>query len=1687
MAGIMKIKNITAMRKPIKIMQIKRFSSKTCLYIILKSVFFAFCLFVICAGTAMGNDSKILNTATAFPRDNPVKIVYPVAMPPYTFEDDTGAAQGFAVDLLRLWSKKTGIPVQFSSAIWNDGLQMMRDGKADIHASLYYTEKRDAYLGYAAVVAPSKGSIFFHKSISNLKNLGDIKGFRVGVIRGSYHEQYIREHLPEVVLVAYPNLPKLLDVAQKGDIRVFVADVGTTLSRLQERGLIDTFRYNPSLVLYRNNFWIAVREGDEKLAKAIEEGMALITPEERATLERKWLPISTAKAKDTLFIAMCSNLAPFTFINAEGRPAGLFVDIWRLWAEKTGKRIEFIPDHWKETINYLKQGVADIHSGLFYSDTRAKWIEYSQPFYEAGSCYFYSGKPKEPNRKDDFAGKKVGVIKGTYHAEHLRKEHPAVRVIPFLSNEKMLRAVLSGEISACLAEYLSTTALINRLGLQGRFDVESSMIFTQKFHAGVLKNNAQLVSLINEGFEAITNNEMMKIEKHWVADYAKRLYREDTKRIELTDSEIVWLAEHPKIELGFSTDFPPFLMLEEDGRQRGYLPDLFELLNRHLGTDIRICTGPWPEIIARAKNREIDGFAAVRTLDVWRSHFEFTIPVTVAYEYIFTRTDTKLSIHNLEDLHGRRVGYIDQEAGVINLLSAHSAIHALPFSSLEEVMRALLNGQVDAMIGSSSMEYWRQQHLQFGITLAAQITESRADAVIAVRKDRPELTGIINKGLAGFSDGEMQTLKSRWFGTVAALDQKNAAIELTPDEKEWLAKNHTIRVRVGKHKPYQSFKNGRPVGISFDLLNAVSGLTGIRFQFEEPGISFADALKGITEHEGPDLLPSIMPTSEREKVILFTKSYVSSPRFIFTRDDAPFVSSLENLSGKTIAVIKNYVTNKELVEKYPDIRLMIYETNKEAMGAVSSGKAFAFVGDILSTPAMINEFGFRNIKASAPSGLPDHVTAMGIRNDWPELRDIINKAMAAIPDSQMSAIINKWASVRFDYGISSADVLKWISIIVGTALFFLSFFIFWNRSLAKKVQSRTSELEKSNRLLHGEITEREQAEKELRRSRDYLKHITDSIWDAVFSIKMPAREIEWINDSFGIMGYDPEECIGRTTEFLYKDRNEYLKLGNKTKNAIAENREMFHAEVLSKRKNGEIYPAEMTVTFYKEKNEVASVIAVVRDISEQKRTRELEYAKEAAESANHAKSAFLANMSHELRTPLNAILGFSRLTSRSPHLSPGDKENIGIIHRSGEHLLSLINDVLDMSKIEAGHTALNENDFDLHQMLDELEEMLRLRIEDKRLQLVFERTPDLPQYIRTDEMKLRQVLINLLDNAIKFTEKGEIRLLADFERPVGDSEAEMKLIFEVRDTGPGIAPEELDSLFEAFVQSKTTRQSQEGTGLGLSISRNFVQLMSGDIFVSSEVGCGTLFRFDIRSQPVETSDIKPPRPVRRVVALKPGQPRYRILIVDDRADNRQLLVKLLKTLEFELREAGNGQDAVEIWEEWEPHLIWMDMRMPVMDGYEATRKIKDSEKGQATTVVAVAASVHEESRGVVLSAGCDDFVCKPFRESEIFDVMHRHLGVRYVYEENADAHDPVPSEKARPKTVTPEALGALRHEMLAALEQSSMHGDTDRVESLIEDIRSIDAALADALAVLVADFEHDKILRLIEKSRGGKK
>ena len=545
--------------------------------------------------------------------------------------------------------------------------------------------------------------------------------------------------------------------------------------------------------------------------------------------------------------------------------------------------------------------------------------------------------------------------------------------------------------------------------------------------------------------------------------------------------------------------------------------------------------------------------------------------------------------------------------------------------------------------------------------------------------------------------------------------------------------------------------------------------------------------------------------------------------------------------------------------------------------------------------------------------------------------------------------------------------------------------------------------------------------------------------------------------------------------------------------ALAEEREQYrnHLELLVKERTAEL---------------MATNTQLRQEISERQRAeQELVHANEAAleakhaaetaqykaESANRAKSQFLASMNHELRTPLNSILGFSQLLTHSSHLDSEQQEHIKIINRNGEHLLTLINQVLDLSKIEADRMELESRDFDLHHLLDELESMFRLRAEKKHLQLAFRRNPDVSRYLRADEVKLRQVLLNLLSNAIKFTEKGGVRLSVSNSRGTATREqsseevdhqalnAGDRLKFTVEDTGQGIAPDELDNLFEAFVQTRSGLRSQEGTGLGLTICQRFVQLMGGTIDVSSESGSGTIFTVVLPVEVLNVDKTELRGSTRRLVALEPNQPRCRILLVDDDPDSRRLLVNILTPFGFDIQEAGDGRVGFELWERWKPHLIFMDMRMPLLDGYETTRLIRAQEAEyhtfHRTSIIAITARTSEEERAEIFAAGCDDFIAKPLREADIFELMRQHLHLRLIYEgENRQ------KSSSRQGAVPLEALAALPDELLGNLKQVALRLNIGMIGRTIQLIQAHDENLAAALANLADDFKYDRILACIK-------
>lgn len=489
---------------------------------------------------------------------------------------------------------------------------------------------------------------------------------------------------------------------------------------------------------------------------------------------------------------------------------------------------------------------------------------------------------------------------------------------------------------------------------------------------------------------------------------------------------------------------------------------------------------------------------------------------------------------------------------------------------------------------------------------------------------------------------------------------------------------------------------------------------------------------------------------------------------------------------------------------------------------------------------------------------------------------------------------------------------------------------------------------------------------------------------------------------------------------------------------------------------------------------------LAHEISVRKKVeRELIDAKAFAEKASQTKSIFLANMSHEIRTPMNAIMGYSQLMQADPDLTPTQRDNIQTIMTSGEHLLHIINDILEMSRIEAGKLEARPTLFDLYALIHDVEMMVRVRTETKGISLDVSGMESIPRFVSADEGKLRQILINLLGNAVKFTDQGGVHLSVSARKPLPneDSLADHALVLQwsVKDTGSGIPEADLKNIFDSFEQSGSGR-AKEGTGLGLAICRQYLHFLGANISVESKPGEGSVFSFTFPVAEGRTEDLPNNPHIPRVTGLAPDQDPRRILVVDDKETNRDILTRMLKRVGFEVKEAVDGQEGVDLYKSWHPHVIMMDIRMPGVDGVTATRTIKEleSESGHAqnTVIIAVSASALEEERINVLKYGADDFIRKPFKENVILDAIKNHLGVSFLYEGETRTLE------QRGIMLSQENLRTLPEEYGSSIRKAIEGGYHEELLSLIEEIEKVDPAIGQALMKLAQEYDYNSLLSL---------
>ncbi|MDG4595345.1 MAG: ATP-binding protein [Candidatus Contendobacter sp.] len=616
------------------------------------------------------------------------------------------------------------------------------------------------------------------------------------------------------------------------------------------------------------------------------------------------------------------------------------------------------------------------------------------------------------------------------------------------------------------------------------------------------------------------------------------------------------------------------------------------------------------------------------------------------------------------------------------------------------------------------------------------------------------------------------------------------------------------------------------------------------------------------------------------------------------------------------------------------------------------------------------------------------------------------------------------------------------------------------RSVAEEIRRRDWELQQ-------ESSGRLQIYEALQASETRYRVVVEQTGHLMYDYDLASGRIDWAGPIAQVTGYTPEEFAlggiqGWEERIHPGDRARALRT---LRQARAESGKYQTEYGFRRADGGYVYMEDEGVFLTDPAGRPRRMLGAMKDISERKRAEQaLREAKEEADKANRAKSRFLADISHELRTPLNAILGYAQILLRDAALTGRARDGIAIIQQSGDHLLGLINDILDLAKIESDKLEIHIQPFDLREFLQGIAGAFAVRAKQKNLHFRMDADSHLPVQVQGDERKLRQILFNLIGNAIKFTDAGEVAFAID-----RDGE---RIRFVVADTGRGIRTEDLDQLFQPFRRMDDHDQATEGAGLGLVISRRLVELLGGALSVESVFGQGSRFWFALSLPAVDAPERAPNMPVALVVGYR--GPRRRALIADDKRENRAVLVDMLAPLGFEIAEAGNGQEALDVAARFQPHVVLMDMRMPVLDGLEATRRLRQSETLRDVIVIAVSASAYGHHREQYLAAGADDFLSKPFRQEELLELLRARLGLELVY-----ASDPgSPASDKTPDGAIVVPPGA----ELAILRELAQRGDLRNLLAQIERLERADeryTPFAARLRGLAERFQLKKINELL--------
>jgi|GEM_PF-980417 len=1256
-----------------------------------------------------------------------------------------------------------------------------------------------------------------------------------------------------------------------------------------------------------------------------------------------------------LTIAYRLDSAPMQFKNSRGQADGLLIDLWRLWSIKSGIQVKFVGAFNKKAQQMVIEGKADINAGLFESQKRAEFFDFSLPMLASPYYLYYQAHINSVETVKGFQNFTIGVTNGSYHESFLREKYPQQKLVLFDGYQAMFAAAQQGQIDGFVTQPYYLNYHVNKNNFQHDFKRLEPPLYTRDYKASVAKGAQHTLTLINKFMTQLTMEDRRVVVQNWLGKSAVSNLVE--KQLDLTEAEKQWLKQHPVIDIGVDGNWPPIDFVDKGGQHTGIAHDFIRQLEKLLGIKFNPVPGPtFKEMLAKVKAGNLKVATSIAKTDERAKALWYTSPFFTVHKVIISNKNSQ-NFRNPEDLFGKIIAVEDGFSVMNELQKRYPEIYIKPVKTTLEALKQVAWGNVDAYVGNGAVAQWLIQENQLSnLKFSGDPILVPTPQHFAIHKDdhwKP-LVEIINKALAQIDKKQRHQIYRQWLGVTDTNSTKEKQLQLNAQETNWLRQNKLVRLGIDPAWPPVEFvnKNGQYQGLSAEFIKVIGEHLKLNFK-PVYGLSWPEVIEQAKEQR-LDLLPALVKSPKRDKYLNFTQPYLNFSFVIFVRNNQPFTTQLSDLHGKKVAVENAYVTQEYLQRDHPEIDLVMVKDSKEGLDKVSLGLVEAYVGNLTVGSYLISKYGIGNIKVGGTTPY-SYELRMGVSKDMPELHSILNKFLTSLTDQDKADIRKKWLSIKYDVAVDKS-ILRNI-IIIAAILILLSFA--WS-IIVKRQHAR------------------------LQRNTKQLSRIIDTIPLAIVLTKEDGTIVS-ANPHVATEIESAEKPVeGRNMMEFYDDEKEREKVLS----SLKETGMVKDMQVHFRTDSGGIVTgllSALPIRLGKETFNLGMFVNLTERINMEK---ELKKAKEESELANQFKSNFLANMSHEIRTPMNAIVGLSHLALQT-ELNEKQFDYIDKVKISAHNLLGIINDILDISKIEAGKLNIENTVFYLDEVLDNLANMINLKAEEKGLEILFRRDISIPDGLIGDPLRLGQVLINLVQNAIKFTDKGQIIVSAELNQI---KENKVKIAFSVCDSGIGIDEERVNHLFDPFVQGdNSVSRRHGGTGLGLSISKQIVELMGGTLNVLSKVNQGSAFSFSLEFEKQDGAEGK-------YYNLDADLKGTKILLVDDNPVAQNILREMLESFSFKVIVVGSAKQAYQVLEKQnaiqnngsEPvELVLMDWRMPDINGLEAITHIRNDMQSiiKVPKFILITAYGREDVIQQSEEEQLDGFLIKPINPSTLFDAI----------------------------------------------------------------------------------------------------